>query len=225
MGSLIPNLVHFMPKTSVSAPVLAGDSPAAFLTPEALMSYCETRLRGIDERVKQVFVQQQKSNDDANTINWLNGCLGACAVSGIGDDNGTAAHDVIRAYQAAIGKAGPETALGKKLLAEQTAFIQRVGGANAPKLFAEMSQADYWSKPMPPGADKGLLGDPMSGEEIKVFTKRLDGMQQEVSAGAELNMVSLQSLMSQRQMAIQLATNLVQSLGEMTNKIAANIGH
>ena len=39
------------------------------------------------------------------------------------------------------------------------------------------------------------------------------------------SMINLQSLMSQRQQAIQMCTNLVQSLGDQCNKIAENIGH
>ena len=38
-------------------------------------------------------------------------------------------------------------------------------------------------------------------------------------------MVQIQSLMSQRQTAVSLTTNLVQSLGDQENKIADNIGH
>jgi hypothetical protein len=37
-------------------------------------------------------------------------------------------------------------------------------------------------------------------------------------------MIGLQSLMSERQTAIQLTTNLVQSLGTQMNAIASNVG-
>ena len=86
-----------------------------------------------------------------------------------------------------------------------------------------MGQPDYWSKDLAPNAD-GQMTTPMSADTVKRFVDNLKGLQTEVNQGSELGMITLQSLMSQRQMAIQLTTNLVQSLGEMTNKIAANIG-
>jgi hypothetical protein len=46
-----------------------------------------------------------------------------------------------------------------------------------------------------------------------------------LNSGAELQMIQLQSIMSQRQTAIQITTNLVQALGDQLNKIADNVGH
>ena len=51
------------------------------------------------------------------------------------------------------------------------------------------------------------------------------GVSSSVNSSSELEMIQLQSFMSQRQTAIQLTTNLVQSLGDQLNKIADNIGH
>ena len=51
------------------------------------------------------------------------------------------------------------------------------------------------------------------------------GIQSDINSAAELSMIGLQSLMSQRQEAIQLCTNLVQSMGDQCNKIAENVGH
>jgi hypothetical protein len=39
-----------------------------------------------------------------------------------------------------------------------------------------------------------------------------------------MNMISLQSIMSARQTAVQLATNLISALGESSKAIAANAG-
>ena len=74
-------------------------------------------------------------------------------------------------------------------------------------------------------ANNGVY-DGKNAEQIKAaITDTVGGLQKDLNAGAELNMINLQSLMSQRQTAIQLTTNLVQSLGDQMNKIAANIGH
>ncbi|MBR1151067.1 hypothetical protein [Bradyrhizobium sp. JYMT SZCCT0428] len=42
--------------------------------------------------------------------------------------------------------------------------------------------------------------------------------------GGELHMIRLQSLISQRQMAIQLTTNMLRAMNDSTRTIAGNIG-
>jgi len=44
------------------------------------------------------------------------------------------------------------------------------------------------------------------------------------SRGAELYMIELQSLVSQRQLAVQLTTRLLQMLNEMSKQIIGNLG-
>jgi hypothetical protein len=65
----------------------------------------------------------------------------------------------------------------------------------------------------------------VTGERIQTYAATLKTEQSDLNGGAELNMINLQAIMSQRQTAIQLTTNLVQALGDSSNKIAANIGH
>ena len=45
-----------------------------------------------------------------------------------------------------------------------------------------------------------------------------------VSGGGELQMLNLQSLISQRQMAIQLCTTMLRAMNQSTRTIAGNIG-
>ena len=68
-------------------------------------------------------------------------------------------------------------------------------------------------------------GGKISSDEMKAFIDDVKGIQTDLGASSELGMIQLQSLMSQRQVAIQLCTNLVQSLGDQQNKICANVGH
>ena len=46
----------------------------------------------------------------------------------------------------------------------------------------------------------------------------------DLSRGAELYMIELQSLVSQRQLAVQLTTRLLQMLNEMSKQIIGNLG-
>jgi hypothetical protein len=64
-----------------------------------------------------------------------------------------------------------------------------------------------------------------SGDEVTGTTKFLDGIGKDLESQAALNMIRLQSIMSSRQTAVQLATNMVSNLGETTKSIVTNIGH
>ncbi|MET0593810.1 MAG: hypothetical protein ABW133_13995, partial [Polyangiaceae bacterium] len=63
-----------------------------------------------------------------------------------------------------------------------------------------------------------------SKEEMGSLINSTKSLQSDLNSNAELDMIHLQSLMSQRQTAIQLTTNILQSLNEQANKIVANIG-
>ncbi|HEY8041388.1 MAG TPA: hypothetical protein VIF15_16395, partial [Polyangiaceae bacterium] len=72
----------------------------------------------------------------------------------------------------------------------------------------------------------GVVANVVDGAtDVKGWIQELSDVQSTINQGSELQMIKLQSLMSQRQTAIQLTTNLVQSLGDQLNKIAENIGH
>jgi hypothetical protein len=64
----------------------------------------------------------------------------------------------------------------------------------------------------------------VSQSEIEGYAQAISDAAGDLNSDAELGMVNIQSLMSQRETAISLTTNLVQSLGDGESKIADNIG-
>jgi hypothetical protein len=63
-----------------------------------------------------------------------------------------------------------------------------------------------------------------SGTAVKTAKADLDGITKDIESASQMDMIHLQSLMSSRQTAIQLATNMISALGESSKAIAANIG-
>jgi hypothetical protein len=59
---------------------------------------------------------------------------------------------------------------------------------------------------------------------MEATMKYLEGVTKDIESSAQLDMIRLQSIMSARQTAIQLSTNLVAALGESTKAIVSNIG-
>jgi hypothetical protein len=66
--------------------------------------------------------------------------------------------------------------------------------------------------------------DTCSAAEMDVTMKYLDVVVKDSDSGSQLDMIHLQSIMSARQTAIQLSTNLVAALAESTKAIVSNIG-
>ena len=59
----------------------------------------------------------------------------------------------------------------------------------------------------------------MNNRAHELAETELDGV-----CGGELYIIRLQSMLSQRQMAIQLTTNMLRAMNESTRTIAGNIG-
>ncbi|MDB4995927.1 MAG: hypothetical protein JWM74_3359, partial [Myxococcaceae bacterium] len=175
------------------------------LSPDSLMFYCESRLRGIGEQIGRAVAQQQKSNSDISALNELHETLnqyskGVNAEGTVKGAEGDAAfQQMSAAYDAAISKVGKDTELGKKLIEDKNRILNTNGQGGTDNIVLE--------------------------HEMKAMTNNLETMVKDINGNSELQMINLQSLMSQRQAAVQLTTNLVQSLGDQMNKIAANIGH
>ncbi|HSQ65477.1 MAG TPA: hypothetical protein VLM85_19795 [Polyangiaceae bacterium] len=182
---------------------------STYLTPDALMTYCATRLRGLDTQVQAAFAQQKQANADSSVL--------------------SAVERQIQLPDADIAHAGDTSADPNKL------------GGLCPKDFNDAAvkalrdAADKVSDPQTKQALNAAADElqakidnnlPISVDDFKrLTTDAVSKIQQDLNSGTELSMINLQSLMSQRQSAIQMCTNLIQSLGDQMNKIAQNIGH
>jgi hypothetical protein len=168
-----------------------------YLTPDALMSYCSTRLRGIDDQVHAAFAKQQQANADSSVLTNINIAVPDHQLDMSNDADKGTAQNALDQLQAAYDKIQDPTA--KDALAHQIDALQHL--------------------------IKGDNGGKMDVETFKSTTSgAVQKIQQDLNSGAELSMINLQSLMSQRQSAIQVCTNLVQSLGDQCSKIADNVG-
>jgi hypothetical protein len=72
-------------------------------------------------------------------------------------------------------------------------------------------------------ASNGTQGNETDDDEMKRFAADIDPMLSDISKGAELEMIDLQSKISQRQMAIQMTTQMVSKMSEMQMAIISQI--
>jgi hypothetical protein len=170
-----------------------GGLPAgAFLTPQALMAYCENRLGSIDSQADAIFTRQQASNSQLTALNNLTEAINQFP-NGFNDS--TDLDTLNAAYKTAIAAVGgPSTEIGAKLSADQVTILNK-------------------------GGDTLVVTS-----EIQTMVNNAKDYGSELNANAQLDMIQLESLMSDRQQTIQITTNLVQNLGDQGNAIATNIG-
>ena len=188
----------------------------SYLTPDALMNYCATRLRGIDNQIQTKFTKQQTANEDSKVLSALQGTLNfgnddLIVIGGQGLNNDST---IKAGGQALIDAANRSTDPGvQKRLLELAGKLVTVSGSPPTATFN-------------PTANVALAARTYKPSELaQMITQPVANLQKDMNQGTELDMMSLQSLMSQRQTAVSTVTQMLQALGEQLNKIAGNIGH
>jgi len=219
-------LSHYslVPVDSIGTDVVdPATTDAAYLTPDALMAYCESRLRSIDGQIQSGMDKQNTNNAEQQLIGELNTTL-----------QGYAANGTTQPGSSANAKNDGQCVQIEQKFDEVIARI-RTMDPNSP-LISQLEKIHdniMATGTQVPGM-QGFYGTPdgavssdgqINAQEIGTFINDLQGVSSSVNSSSELEMIQLQSFMSQRQTAIQLTTNLVQSLGDQLNKIADNIGH
>ena len=97
-------------------------------------------------------------------------------------------------YQAAIDAAGKHTPLGISLAKDLATFRDESSGGT------------------------------MTTDQVATLNQNLKNDAADLNSDSEMTMITLQSLMSQRETAVQLSTNLIQSLGQQSSDITKNVG-
>ena len=185
---------------------------AGALSPDALLLYCKSRLRTIDDQVALQFQRQEVYRGATGANHKLQARL----------------QDLARKDHHAIdgGAESPDRAAAAREWAEvdalfRDALARMPPGDERARLAAEHARFAATTR----GADGEGDADGILGKEETVdMAKRIGELTSDMSKSAELDMIQLQSLMSQRQQAIQLCTNLVAGLGQIGQQIAGNVG-
>jgi nitrogen regulatory protein PII-like uncharacterized protein len=183
--------------TPATTSVLDGNPNA--LTSEGLMLYLQTRLDGLDEQINAVFKKQKDIENIRKALMKIQNTLETL------DDDKKKNSIKNDTYRQAI-----EDAINE---------IESSDPALAAKMRAELSvqgQILY--------NYQGNNPNHYAGSEVPASKEYVNNLMKQLESSAQLEMIGLQSTMSARQTAIQLATNLVSALNKGTDAIAANVG-
>ena len=167
------------------------------LTPESMMVYLSTRLGSVDEQIQTLFKDQQKSEDIRKALNAIQQELNTLGTSTKKEEILKGSEDVLKEVT--------------KIIDEQIALVD-------PQLATDMKarlQSDNYI----------LEGKESQYQTVQLETTKdyLNDLTGQLESTAQMNMIHLQSMMSARQTAISLATNLLAKLDESTKKVVDNI--
>jgi hypothetical protein len=239
-----PNHVQIDPGffTVESFPIDPSTAPAT-LSPDALMIYCESRLKGIDSQIDAAMVKQENVNWEQQQIQGLLSEISAdqskVGSDGILDDpqECQTLEQNIEDLITKIQQRDPGCSVIAQLeQLHDTVMATGTGPYTTKDASGNKLEHRYYcgssSDPgKPPNGQSAPIGvndgedGKLGGDELGHFTNTLNGISSDLGSGAELQMIQIQSLMSQRTTAIQLTTNILQAYDDGLSKIAGNIGH
>jgi hypothetical protein len=199
-GELEAKIAKGAPHTTHAAEAAPSSVAATLgLSPDSLMAYCQSRLNSLDDQMSGIFNTQTQNAQETKDVNAIAAALDDLPGPSSGSSNipvgSTDQANITSAYNVAIADASQTN----KPLAAQL----------------ENDLAAF---------NTDAKGGSMNPDTITQLSQNCKNYAGTLNSDSELTMINLQSLMSQRQTAVQLTTNLVQSLGEQTSDIAKNVG-
>jgi hypothetical protein len=172
--------------------------PDASISPEGLLLFCQSQLGDLDQKIREGMTKQKQMVGLQNLV--------ASAKAGLVD---------IGLIGTKIVEHMDETKVAAldKILDQAWLDARALGDTDAMAALASVKNTLH------------LDGNLKAGDtETKAMNDLLDTAVGSARSGAELQMIELQGFMSKRATALQLTTNMLNSLNEGSKSIAGNIG-
>lgn len=195
------------------------------ITPGTLMAYCDSNLDSLQTQMSTIFVEQQTSNAEESQLGQLASQIQGNQAAGL---NGTQAcislEQSIENLYNEIKQADPNSPVLAQLA---TLHDNVMATGSGPYTDPTTGQQQGYIGPGTYGYATGTTdqNSNISSDEMQSYVTAVQTMTSTLNSSSQTAMIQLQSLMSQQQTAIELTTNLVQSLGDTTQKVVENIGH
>lgn len=199
-------------QVSSSGMIFGGNSVNADqLTPDGMMLYLESRLGALDEKISAIIDKQKQSEASRKALQQTLNVISNCPEEG-GDIDARVLADCFDGLAQSVGvEASHEI---EKTM--PTSIQNRVGDGNNDGNWGSGYNAKAPNPQNPPLH--------LSKQDRAAAKTELETLIKNIESGAELEMINLQSLMSARNTAISLSTNMASSLGKGSESITNNIG-
>ncbi len=225
--------------TVLDVPAAADVLPST-LDADSLLAYCTSRLNALDTQINQRFAEQTNRTNNgkalAKAIADLRTFTGGVTEHAGGqtqakDANGKLMFDAnMKPIMVDHEYAGNHQTLGDNLIADYNATSDPEQKSAIAGMYAEVTGTSITdlstdASGHPTGPAK-LNPDNIKGISETAWNAQVDTlktMADNSSKDNELNMISLQAMVSQRQLAIQLTTGMMQAMNEGAKGVVANI--
>jgi len=188
--------IHGMPVDLDGAPALSAES---------MLVYCQARLGGMDTEITGMMDAQRAAIHRKEVLNQLKTDLQAC-------------HDgkggfPVEAYDRAIAQLPSDDPIRAQLEDQRNELLD--SGVDP----VDPDPMDMSCRP-----DFNLAFESnLSDKELKLLTDKVDSLLEGIGDDAEIRMIELQSLMSARQTAISLTTNILNKIQQSEQSVVDNI--
>lgn len=185
-----------------SSVLSSGIATSGGLTADGMMIYLQTRLGGIDEQIEAAFEKQKGIEALRGKLMDLQNSIAALGTNPQEELSGEERKEIVASMMQTLDElAKIDESMANKMRLD----LQKGGVFNT-----DGSDVKDWNK--------------LTEDSVNLMNEVVGNRLTALESSASLEMIQLQQLMSARQTAIQLATNLVSSLGKGEEAIAANIG-
>jgi hypothetical protein len=234
-----------MGSTSGAAGVASGPFTADGMSPDELLEYCQMQLGGLDTEMTQQMNQQNLELQEREAVESAQTTLESYGTTGPQNPQD------FQKCEAAISQAAASLPPGDPVAAQLTGFGQQIAsqyGYTAPQPLtpAQMTSlqkaavgtlnSDGSFTPNAGGVflignqrslidqNNGALTKAPANNDWQGTTDTLSNMADGIKSGAEIQMLQLQDLVSQRQQAVQLASGMMSTEDQTLESEAKNIG-
>ncbi len=184
------------------------------LTPDDLVLYLQTRLDGVDDQINIVMEKQKRSESIRKAVQGIQAELAKLDPNKEG--GGHVDIDKVAEHLNVLGNIDPEIArqLQKDLIGFNDDLSSKLG---------KDGTADFTVKGSST-TDAGQGTGKVNQDQIATMQGVVDNLLSDLESAAQMDMIKLQSLMSTRNTAISLATNMMSAIGKGQESIVGNIG-
>lgn len=177
------------------------------LTPDALLVYIQTSLNDLDTDINGYLDKQNQIIAEKKVLHEVEAMLGTKPTNG---------EELLKLYRDAEAKLA-ELPPGDP--ARHAAHLALVNFVKDHNINGGYFRTDLGTVEHPESMELGAISD----DQWKDLDQNLKNIGDDASSQGETNMIQLQSLMSRRQTAVQLTTNMMNKLDESYASVVKNI--
>ena len=211
------------------SPTTIGLAPGAGLDGDTLLAYCTAQMNGLNLNIKNQMKSQSANREAKESLTKVHGDLAQAAERG-GLQTPEQRQGILTGYRDALMKLPPGPARDAVLRElnefRRTACYDDTAKdiTNTPDGLAAWAASGINDDLATQFHAEGKGTNFMNAEECKKMGERLQETNGDIGKNAELDMIGLQQLISQRQMAIQMTTNLMTKINQSYEAIVGNTG-